>query len=95
MKHKTENYEITCGCRSVGECSHNMMAWKIALEATVDDFAYAMKKKLISKAMRDGKAGWDDPNWPREDILRQLIEHVEKGDMVDVANFAMFVWNQD
>jgi hypothetical protein len=93
VKHRTEDHEVYCGCRSVGECSHNDYAWMHALDACVDDFAEEMKRKLRRKFM-EGKRGWDDPAWQREDILRQLVAHVSKGDMVDVANFAMFAWNQ-
>jgi len=60
----------------------------------VKAFGAAMLSKLNRKFHEDGKTGWDDPSWPREDILRQLTEHAAKGDMVDVANFAMFAWNQ-
>lgn len=63
-----------------------------ALYACVDDFADKMKQKLKQK-QSEGKRGWDDPEWPHEDRIAALEQHVEKGDMVDVSNFAMFVWN--
>lgn len=94
MRYKTEDYRQPCNCRSVGECSHNSFAWKEALDACVDAFAKEMKRKLQEKFL-EGKSGWDDPSWPREDILRQLQEHLKKGDMIDVANFALFAWNQE
>lgn len=90
MKHTTEQYEAAYGCQL---WSWSDLAMK-AIDACVDDFADEMKRKLRRKFM-EGKSGWDDPQWPREDILRQLVQHVEKGDMVDVANFAMFAWNQE
>lgn len=93
MKHTTEQHMISCGCRSVGECNHNLFAEQKALTTCVDDFAYQMKTKLISKA-NQGKSGWDDERWSPEDIKQQLLEHLEKGDMIDMANFAMFAWNQ-
>ncbi len=95
MKFQESDFEAACGCRSVGECGHNNFAWLMVLEAAVDEFAAKMKAKLRRKAIVDGKSGWDDPEWPIEDIKRQLAEHIEKGDMVDVANFAMFAWNRD
>ena len=57
----------------------------------VDNFSYDMIEKLRQKA-EEGKRGWNDPNWDIEDIKQQLIEHAEKEDFIDVANFAMFAW---
>lgn len=94
MRHTTEKHMQACGCRSVGECQHNDFAWQDALEALINDFADTLLKKLKQKFL-EGKDGWDDPAWLRADIIRQLLEHVEKGDMVDVAAFAMFAWNQE
>src|SRR5688500_8707654 len=87
-----EQFREPCGCRSVGECNHNLTVELSALNACVDSFAHAMKEKLMRKWMRDGKAGWDDPEW-RDHIRESLTRHVEKGDMVDVANLAMMLWN--
>lgn len=58
-----------------------------------DDFAAAMKQKLRQK-YAEGKTGWDDPAWPIGDVIAQLEAHIEKGDMVDVANFALFAWHK-
>lgn len=85
---------VNCGCRSVGECNHNDFVSTKALTALVDDFADEMKKKLIKKFM-EGYHGWDDPNWSRKEIVDRLYKHIDKGDMVDVANFAMFAWNKE
>jgi hypothetical protein len=63
------------------------------LIGAVDVFADRMKTKLLNKH-KEGKIGWDDPDWPIGDIKKQLIEHIEKGDFIDVANFAMFAWNK-
>jgi len=63
------------------------------LGATVDNFSVEMKEKLIKK-YNEGRTGWDDKNWPIEEIKELLIDHVKKGDFVDVANFAMFAWNK-
>ena len=62
----------------------------IKLSKNCEDFSNEMKKKLAEKSREKG--GWDDPDWDIEDIKNQLIKHVEKGDFVDVANFAMFAW---
>lgn len=93
MRHSEADHFVACDCRSVGECDHNTFAWRKALDAAVDDFAEQMKCKLAKKFL-EGKSGWDDPEWSMEDKLRQLREHIDRGDMIDVANFAMFAWNQ-
>ena len=61
-----------------------------ALTKAVDDFCLKMKDKLIYKHLQ-GRRGWDDPQWSRADILQALKEHIDKGDPVDIANFAMFL----
>ena len=93
MRHCTEDYIPPCGCRSAGECDHGAFAWKASLDALVHDFARAMRAKLISKFM-EGYSGWDDPEWSVEDIKASLLAHLEKGDPVDIANFAAFWWNR-
>lgn len=94
MKHTTQHHTIGCGCRSVGECQHNLFAEQKALEACIEDFTQQLRQKLIHK-LHQNKSGWDDPDWSRAHIIRCLLEHVEKGDMLDVAAFAMFAWNQE
>ena len=64
----------------------------------VDYFADAMKKKLIEKA-HNGWTGWNSPSreWPAH-CQRRLLNHAIRcgdgtGQEIDVANFAMFLWN--
>jgi hypothetical protein len=64
-----------------------------ALKELVGRFASALTTKLVAQVHR-GKRGWDDPGWTREDLLRQLRNHVDKGQPLDVAAFAAFWWNQ-
>lgn len=54
----------------------------------VDHFATKMKDKLELSAKK-GRGGW----WTADpDVLQsQLIEHIKKGDFVDVANYCMFI----
>jgi hypothetical protein len=60
-------------------------------EIAVDQFARAMKIKL-SLARSKGREGWDDPaRFPVEYLAQLLVEHVDKGDPVDVANFCMML----
>ena len=61
----------------------------------VSAFAREMKKKLREK-MREGYHGWDDPDsFNPKAIMRALVDHVDKGDPVDVANVAAFLWNME
>lgn len=60
--------------------------------AGVDRFAQAMKYKLAVKRF-EGKSGWYDlAACSAEDLSQQLLKYVERGDPVDVANIAMFLW---
>lgn len=57
----------------------------------VDRFAIAMKAKLAQKRA-EGRGGWDNKDECSAEFLSQLLrEHVEKGDPIDVANFAMML----
>ena len=51
------------------------------------DFQGRMMSKLHRKTM-EGWSGWDDLSV--EECKQRLINHIEKGDFVDVANFAFF-----
>ncbi len=60
-------------------------------DIAVDRFAVAMKTKLAKKRS-EGRGGWDDKEACSNGALSQmLVEHVRKGDPVDVANFAMMI----
>lgn len=89
----TENMRQPCGCRSVGECTHNTFAELTALDAMVDAFAAEMKKKLHKK-WREGQRGWDDRDC-EQGIRTALARHVARGpgQEVDVANLAAMLWN--
>lgn len=61
----------------------------------VERLAIAMKLKLAAKRT-EGRGGWDDPSaCPVEDLAQMLIDHLPKGDPVDVANFAMMLFNRE
>lgn len=63
-------------------------------DIAVDLFASAMKQKLARKRA-EGRGGWSDPNvCTVADLHRWMTEHIEKGDPVDVANFAMMIWHR-
>lgn len=60
----------------------------------VRDFATAMSDKLYSKT-RAGRSGWWNPDeCSIEDLLLMLAGQIKKGDMVDIGNLAMMVWNR-
>lgn len=62
--------------------------------AAVDRFANAMKKKM-EKSRDKGKFGWNEPSLCSAERLQALlVGHLEKGDPVDVGNFAMMLFNR-
>lgn len=66
-------------------------------------FSYAMNVKLAKKR-GEGKHGWNYPipkdrtrpyfGCTVDDLKSMLRKHVKKGDMVDVGNIAMMIWNR-
>ena len=61
------------------------------LICSLNAFADAMKERLLQK-MAEGYTGWDDPSWTEKSMIEKLNKNVSDGDMVDVANVAMFLW---
>ncbi|ANO57436.1 all-alpha NTP pyrophosphatase-like protein [Pseudomonas phage AN14] len=60
----------------------------------VADFADAMRRKL-EKKRAEGRGGWHDPDQCQLDTLAvMLLDHLEKGDPVDIGNFAMMLYNR-
>lgn len=60
-------------------------------DLAVDHFANRMKVKLAQKR-QEGRDGWQDPNIiSNGNLSDMLMELVEKGDPVDVANVAMMI----
>jgi hypothetical protein len=60
-------------------------------DIAVDRFAVAMKAKLAKKR-DEGRGGWDDPEASSVAALAyMLVDHLPKGDPVDIANFAMML----
>jgi hypothetical protein len=63
-------------------------------DIAVEVFAAAMKSKLARKR-DEGRGGWDNPDVCTIGFLEKCLrEHIQKGDMVDVANFAMMIWHR-
>jgi len=64
-------------------------------DIAVDRFAAAMKAKLARKRA-EGRGGWDNPDECSLAFLSELLRsHVEKGDPVDVGNFAMMIHQRE
>lgn len=60
-------------------------------DVAVSRFAEAMKSKL-AEARDMGRGGWDDPEQCTVEYLAKLlVDHIPKGDLIDVANFAMML----
>lgn len=61
------------------------------LYRVVDKFAEAMKKRLCEKILW---TGWCDSKFACSPVLiKRIKRNLEKGDMIDIANLAAFVWN--
>ena len=55
----------------------------------MDKLAQAMKNKLAKKR-EQGYKGWE--TCKHGDLVQLLINHVDKGDPIDVANFCAFLF---
>ena len=86
-----------CGCRAVGECFHingpTRSEDKSALTRLSRAFGEEMRR-VMHEQVDAGNGGWSNEEWTVDEIKAALIAHVEKGDPVDVANFAAFWWNR-
>lgn len=55
-------------------------------------FARAMAKKLLAAEQKYGYTdGWRTEGW-MDECRAKLLEHIAKGDPVDVANYCAFLW---
>jgi hypothetical protein len=59
-------------------------------DAAVDALAALMKSKL-AKQRAKGYAGWDTSECTQQHLTNLLRTHVDKGDLIDVANFCAFL----
>jgi len=57
------------------------------------EFTKEMKSRMEEKS-DEGKSGWDNPDWCDDDMQSALLEAFTKCNMIDVANYAMFIWNR-
>jgi len=86
-----------CSCAHIGECD-GLCAPYIAPhpdDEAIDRFAIAMKAKMAASRAK-GRSGWaDEAQCSESTLARKLIEHVAKGDPVDIANFAMMLHQRE
>ena len=75
----------------------------VADEVGLTRFRFAMSDKLRRKRLA-GRGGWNKPPYENgviqggctvAQLRSMLFSHLEKGDMVDIANFAMMIWNRE
>ena len=83
-----ENYEMLCKLYPHIEFERTPTQEDIDNEA-VDKLAQAMKNKLAKKR-EQGYHGWE--TCKHGDLVQLLINHVDKGDPIDVANFCAFLF---
>lgn len=61
-------------------------------DKAVEEFAAAMTAKMAKSREEKGRGGWENKKVTTALVLSTALrEHVEKGDPVDVANFAMML----
>lgn len=61
--------------------------------ALVERFSAALAAKLRKAEIKYGYgATWAEPGW-MDDCRKRLVEHLHKGDPLDVAAFAAFLWH--
>lgn len=83
-----ENYEKLCSLFEYIDFEKPPTQADIDNEA-VDKLAQAMKNKLANKR-EQGYHGWE--TCKHGDLVQLLINHVDKGDPIDVANFCAFLF---
>ena len=83
-----ENYEKLCSLFECIDFEQPPTQADIDNEA-VDKLAEAMKDKLAKKR-EQGYHGWE--TCKHGDLVQLLINHVDKGDPIDVANFCAFLF---
>ncbi|MCH6203889.1 hypothetical protein L3V16_08535 [Brucella ciceri] len=81
VKYALEEYEAIRALSSPGHAD----------DLAVDRFAIAMKQKLAKKR-EEGRGGWENKDECSAEYLSYLlIQHIWKGDPVDIANLAMML----
>ena len=64
-----------------------------ATEKLIDDFASALKAKLLISQKKYGWTNeWSRPDW-MDECQQHLLNHLAKGDPRDVAAYCAFLWS--
>lgn len=87
---------ITVNPASLDEAPNiaNLQWSETLLDGETVTLSEAMKTKLAMKR-KQGRGGWDDKQaCPPGRLQGMLIEHLQKGDPVDIGNFAMMIWSR-
>lgn len=85
---------VKCFSQEAWEKLFNPLYYHLDDEA-VDKFAVVMKHTL-AQAREQGKTGWNNKIYCSNKILSDLLlRNVRTGDPVDVANFAMMLFNRN
>ena len=70
-----------------------LIAWVISMpdakadELLVDKVSHDMRIKLLRKR-KEGMSDWFGTQCTNDGLKKRMIKHIEKGDMIDVINFA-------
>lgn len=65
-------------------------------DIAVTSFTAEMREKMRYSRVVKRRSGWDNPAKCSTSMLaNELIRHVEKGDIVDVANFCMMLHSRE
>ena len=81
--------------RSIYRTAAREIAEKSADDRLVS-YAYMAMREKLEIARATGRGGWWDSETCSIDQLRGLLrEHLEKGDMVDVMNFAAMIYARE
>lgn len=64
-------------------------------DVAIDRFCAAMKAKMALKRA-EGRGGWEDPQQVGEpELADMLVDHIMKGDPIDIANFCMMLHQRE
>jgi len=63
------------------------------MDKLYSEFFKAMRARTEQRSLQ-GWSGWNEKKW-YQSMHDRIFKNAEAGSWVDVANLAMFLWNQD